>query len=262
MPNQNSDNLFCDQKRVFALCDCQTEIGMIRKMIVWVEGAIMEREPANAWSHESICHMFAKSVIDYIKAAFDNMQLGHFLAVNMIFRTIVENNICLDIMQRYQEHSLWKYYLVQQYVASMKSGGHEMTKDERDFITGIFGENEIDKIFFTKSAKKNSSKPFAYIDKDYGWTYKINQNFTFRGLCNLVDDREYKEFKAMSMYSHGTAFYLKLDSFTSIDQIISMISFFYYSLNRLVLLYCTDNIDDSFFTVSDQLEKRIMKFLG
>ena len=258
----NINNLFCNQERAFALCDCQTEISMIRKMIVWAEAAIMEREPANAWSHEGICHMFAKSVIDYIKAAFDNMQLGHFLAVNMIFRTIVENNICLDIMQRYREHSLWKYYLLQQYVASMKSTGHEMAQDEWNFITGIFGENEIDKDFYTKSAKKNSKKPFAYIDKDYGWTYKINQNFTFRGLCNLVEEREYKEFKTMSMYSHGTAFYLKIDSLTSINHIISLISFFYYSLNRLVLMYCTDNIDDSFFTVSDQLEKRIMRFLG
>ena len=115
--------------------------------------------------------------------------------------------------------------------------------------------------FYTKSKKKDSKKAFAYIDKDYGWTYKVNNNFTFPGLCNLIDQREYKDFKLMSMYSHGTAIHLKIGSFASMDHVFKMLSFFDYILNRLVALYCCETVDEAFAKTSKKLERIIKLYI-
>ena len=70
---------------------------------------------SNTWSYEGICYSFAKTIVDYSKMAFDNVLLGHFHAVNMIIRTVLENLVCLDILVSNQEFELWKYYWAYSY---------------------------------------------------------------------------------------------------------------------------------------------------
>ena len=259
--HENDGALFRDKYREVILCEYQRELSLIKQMIDMTEKAVRNKKPIDTWSHEGICHMFAKSIVDYTKMAYDNMQLGHFYATHMIFRTIIENCVCLDIMKRYPEHGLWKYYLVKSYRDALKSTGDEIEEDEQAFLEEMYQDHRIDKEFYTKSKKQDSKKPFAYIDKAYGWTYKINNNFTFSGLCNLIDKREYKDFKLMSMYSHGTAIHLKIGSFASMDHIFNMISFFYYILNRLVDLYCYETADTDFGKTSRKLERIIKKYI-
>ena len=254
------DILFRDKYREVILCEYQRELVLIRQMIETVEEAVRLHKSIDTWTHEGICHMFAKSIVDYTKMAYDNMQLGHFYATHMIFRAIIENCVCLDVMKRHPEHELWKYYMVKSYRDALKSTGNETEEDEQIFLEGMYQDHRIEKEFYTKSKKKDSKKSFAYIDKDYGWTYKINSNFTFSGLCSLIDQREYKDFKLMSMYSHGTAIHLMIGSFASMDHIFSMISFFYYILNRLVDLYCYETVDVAFAKASKKLERIIKKY--
>lgn len=259
--DENKDTLFRNEYRERILCEYQRELALIKQMIEIVEEAVNSKKPIDIWNHEGFCHMFAKSIVDYTKMAYDNMQLGHFYATHMIFRTIIENCVCLDVMQRYSKHELWKYYLMKSYRDALKSTGDEIKADEQAFLEKMYIDHGIEEEFYTKSKKKDSKKAFAYIDKDYGWTYKVNNNFTFSGLCSLINQREYKDFKLMSMYSHGTAIHLKIGNFASMDHIFNMISFFYYILNRLVDLYCSETADEAFAKTSKKLERIIKKYI-
>ncbi len=259
--NAYEDTLFHDKYREVILCEFQRELALVRQLIEIAEEGVRSKKSADTWSHEGFCHLFAKSIIDYAKMAYDNMQLGHFFATHMIFRTMIENCVCMDVIQRFPEHELWKYYLVKSYRDALKSTGDEIKADEQAFLEEMYLDHGIEEEFYTKSKKKDSKKAFAYIDKDYGWTYKVHNNFTFSGLCSLIDQREYKDFKLMSMYSHGTAIHLKIGSFASMDHIFNMISFFYYILNRLVDLYCYETVDTDFDKTSRKLERIIKKYI-
>lgn len=256
----NKDNLFCDEYRALILLEFPKELALIKQAIDLVSSAVEKNIPASTWSHEGICHMFAKSIVDYMKMSYDNLQLGHFYATQMIFRTIVENIVCLDVIIRHPEHELWKYYLVQSYRSTLKSTGGIKERDEK-FFDEIYKDHNIEAEFLEKTKKNNSPRPYAYIDRDYGWTYKINSDFTFAGICNLIDEREYKDFKYMSMYAHGTSIHLKISGFASMDNLMNMLSFYYYSLNRLVAIYCTKTIDTVFFKAIDKLERIITKYI-
>lgn len=256
----NKDNLFCDECRALTLLEYPRELKLIKLLIELAASAVEKNVSANTWSHEGICHMFAKSIADYLKMSYDNLLLGHFYATQMIFRTIVENIVCMDVIIRYPEHELWKYYLVQSYRSTLKSTGGIKERDEK-FFDEIYKEHNIEAEFLEKTKKNNSPRPYAYINRDYGWTYKINSNFTFAGICDLIDEREYKDFKYMSMYAHGTSIHLKISGFASMDNMINMLSFYYYSLNRLVAIYCTKTIDTAFFKAIDKLERIITKYI-
>lgn len=257
----NKDSLFCDEYRALILLEYPKELALVKQLVELAVSAIEKKAPTNTWSHEGICHMFAKSIAEYLKMAYDNLQLGHFYATQMIFRTIVENIICLDVIQRHSEQELWKYYMVQSFRDSLKSFGEDLNEREQKLLEELYRDHNIDSEFIIKSKKKDNQRPFAYIDRDYGWTYKINTDFTFRGLCNLIDQREYTDFKLMSMYTHGTSIHLKLSGFASMDSMMNMLSFYYYSLNRLVAMYCTKTIEPSFYRAIDRLERIITKYV-
>lgn len=258
----DKDNLIGDDYRAVILCEYAHDLALVKRLIEIADEAVAAQTPHDTWSHDGMCHLFAKSVVSYAKMAYDNMLLGHFDATNMIIRTIFENNVCLDIMQRYREEELWKYYLVQSYRNSMLSFGRELQGDEAKFLEEIYRDYNIEKEFIEKSKKREDQKPYAYIDRNYGWTYKVNKNFTFSGLCDLVDKREYKDFKLMSMYSHGTSIYPKIGGSVTMDNIMSMISSIYIGLYRLVTMYCWDKVATEFDDVTDEIESIIYEFLS
>ena len=254
------DYLFCDEYRALILLEYPKELKLVKSLIELAASEVEKTVPANTWSHEGICHVFAKSIADYLKMSYDNLLLGHFYSTQMIFRTIVENIVCMDVIIRHPEHDLWKYYLVQSYRSTLKSTGVIKERDEK-FFDEIYKEHNIEAEFLEKTKKNNSPRPYAYIDRDYGWTYKINSNFTFAGMCDLIDEREYKDFKHMSMYAHGTSIHLKISGFASMDNMMNMLSFYYYSLNRLVAMYCIKTIDPKFYNTVDKLERIITKYI-
>lgn len=257
----NKDSLFCDEYRALTLLEYPKELALVKQLIELVAFAVESNKPDNTWSHDGICHMFAKSIADYLKMSYDNLQLGHFYATQMIFRTIVENIVCLDVIMRHPEHELWKYYLVQSYRSTLLSTGSKVKEKEEKFFEEIYADYGIEAAFLEKTKKNHSQRPFAYIDRDYGWTYKINSNFTFSGMCDLVDKREYKDFKHMSMYAHGTSIHLKISGFATMDNMMNMLSFYYYSLNRLVAMYCTKTIESTFYTAIDKLERIFTRYI-
>ena len=77
--NTREDTLFHDKYREVILCEFQHELALVRRLIELVDEGVRSKKPADTWSHEGFCHLFVKSIIDYTKMAYDNMQLGHFL---------------------------------------------------------------------------------------------------------------------------------------------------------------------------------------
>lgn len=257
----DKESLIGDDYRAVILYEYKYDLSLIKKLIEIADNAISVEIPSNTWSYEGMCYSFAKSIVSYAKMAYDNMILGHFDATNMIVRTIIENNVCFDIIKNYEDEELWKYYLVQSYKNSIIRSGKEIDNDERRFLEKLYKDYDIKQDFTEKSKKNNSKRPYAYIDRDYGWTYKVNQNFTFSGLCELVDKSDYYGFKLMSMYSHGTAIYLKISGCVSMDHIMSMISSIYIGLYRMVTMYCWDKVDKEFDDVTEEIENIIYDYL-
>ena len=92
----NKRNIYGNEYNAGALCEYQRELKLIRRLINISDKAVEQQTPVSTWSYEGICHSFAKTIVDYSKMAYDNVLLGHFHAVNMITRTVLENLVCLD----------------------------------------------------------------------------------------------------------------------------------------------------------------------
>ena len=250
------DFLFCDDYRAVTLCEYQREIALLKRLIELAENAVNKQTGESTWSRDGICHLFAKSVVDYAKIAYDNFLLGHFSATNMIMRTIIENNVCLDIILNDEKDELWKYYLVQSYRNSVIKPKKNPSPENLQFLEDMYRDFGISKDFYEKGEKKK-----AYIDIDYGWTYKVNNQLNFSGLCTLVDRGDYSDFKMMSDYSHGTAVYLKLSGLSSIDHIMNMITGLYIGLYRLVTMYCWGDVEPDFDEVTEEIENIIYDYI-
>lgn len=90
----------------------------------------------------------------------------------------------------------------------------------------------------------------------------MNKNFTFSGLCDLVDKREYKDSELMSMYSYATAIYHRIGSSMTMDNNMRMISSIYIGLYCLVTMYCWDKVTTEFDDVTDEIESIIYEYLS
>jgi len=109
----NKRNLCGNEYNACALCEYQREIKLIKLLINVSEKAVEKQSVENNWSYKGISFSFAKTIVDYSKMAYDNVLLGHFHAVKMINRAILENLVCLDLIVNNED--LWKYYLVYSY---------------------------------------------------------------------------------------------------------------------------------------------------
>ena len=191
--------------------------------------------------------------------AYDNVVLGHYHAVNMIIRTVLENLVCLDIIVNNQENELWKYYWAYSYRETIYKLGRTPSQDQLDFLQDLYNDLNISEDFYLKHGDKK-----AYIQKPYGWTYKINTNkqFTFENICKLADsEAEYHGFSLMSDYSHGTSFYMKIHSSIFIGDMMVMFINLYMNLYRMVTMYCWDKVDEDFDYVTEELEYIFHRFI-
>lgn len=256
----NKRNIYGNEYNAGALCEYQRELKLIRRLINISDKAVEQQTPVSTWSYEGICHSFAKTIVDYSKMAYDNVLLGHFHAVNMITRTVLENLVCLDIIVNNQELELWKYYWAYSYRESIYKSGRTPTQDQLDFLQGLYNDLNISEDFYVKQGENKK----AYIQKPYGWTYKINPNkqFTFENICKIADsDAEYHGFSLMSDYSHGTSFYTKMHSSIAVGDMMAMFVNLYMNLYRMVAMYCWDKADEDFDDVTDELDRIFNRFL-
>lgn len=256
----DKDNLYGDKYNAFSLCEYTQEVALTKRLIDIAEAGVEKLKPANTWSFEGVCHSFAKTIVDYSKMAFDNVLLGHFHAVNMISRSILENCILLDILINNAEYDLWKYYLVYSYRATIYKAGRAPSVDEINRLQEMYHDYDIDEDFYTKQGDRK--KP--YIREQYGWTYKVNpsKNFSFDHICKIVDgDAEYHGFQMMSDYSHGTSLYMKMHSSVFVGDMMTMFVNLYIELYRMVTLYCMDTVDESFDEITDKLESIFYRFI-
>lgn len=243
--------LYGNKENAQVLCNYQREIKLIKRLIDISEKAVNYQEPTNTWSYEGVCHLFAKDIVDYSKMAFDNLILGNFRGTKMINRTVLENLVCLDLIVHNDE--LWKYYLVYSYRNVIYKLNHIPTDQELDRLEGLYEVYDISEDFYIKQEGRRKS----YIKEPYGWTYKINdtKQFTFEKMCNLIgEDSEYKGYKMLSDYSHGTSLYMKIHGLNFMENIISMFVDMYINLFRMVMMYCDDFEDEEFVDVTDELE--------
>lgn len=246
----NAKDLFGNNYKAAALGEYEDILSLIKQLIEISDEAVQCRECLNFSSHNGVCYLFAKSIIDYTKMAYDNLVLGHFFATNMVIRNIVENNVCLDIILNDEKQELWKYYLVQSYRKTIIKAKGKLALECEEIFKKICLDFNISNDFIEKENKKK-----AYIDLPYGWTYKINNQFSFKGLCDLVDMREYDDFKMMSEYSHGTSIYQKMGGSTGIEHIMNMLSCMYAGLCKLVAMYCREFTEDDFDIVAEEIEE-------
>ncbi len=244
----NPKLLFGNDEHQSILIEYDNEIKLIRNFINAAESCILNKKENDILSHNGICYSFAKSIINYSKMAFDNFVLGHFNATGMITRALLENYIFLNIIYNHEKEELWKYYLIQSYKQSIKKSKVSNWKDFNQLCKDL----KIDKEF---SMKQNNQK-YSYINLKYGWTYKINKykSFYFTDLCNIVNPKEYIDYADMSEYSHGTDYFLKINSLLSTNaHTENFISFLYTILLKTVSFYCPEFLDDTFNKYDDAL---------
>ena len=256
----NKKNLYGNQYNAFALCEYPRELKLIKRLIDIAEAAVETQGVENSWSFEGVCHSFAKTIVDYSKAAYDNVLLGHFHTVNMVCRAILENCVCLDIIVNNDEFELWKYYLVYSFRTTIYKTGRTPKQKDLDNLQEMYQHYDIDADFYTKQEGRKK----AYIREPYGWTYKINLNkqFTFENICSLSDcEAEYHGFQMMSDYSHGTSLYMKMHSSVFVGDMMTMFVNLYIELYRMVTLYCIDTVDDSFYEITEEMESIFQRFI-
>ena len=221
----------------------------------------LEKQPVdNTWSYEGICYSFAETIVDYSKMAYDNVLLGHFHAVKMINRAILENLVCLDIIVNNED--LWKYYWAYSYRSTIYKSKRTPTQKELDMLHGLYKDLDIPEVFYTKQPGRKK----AYIQEPYGWTYKINDNkqFTFENICKLIGEEgsvEYHGFQMLSDYSHGTSLYMKMHSSVFVGDMMLMFVDMYINLYRMVTIYCWDSVEEDFDDITDELENIFHRFI-
>ena len=254
----NKRGLLCNESRAFYLLEYKRELTLLKKLILITEKGIDCLHPKETWSFEGACHLFAKSIVSHATMAYDNILLGHFDAANMVLRALIENSACFEVIYLHEDEEIWKYYLVQSYRDTMMSSTECLSEKNQHFLDDMYHRFGIGADFLEKGDKKK-----AYIDRPYGWTFKINSDFNARGLCNLLDhgEGEYHSFQLMSPYSHGISLRNMLSNSSSMEQIMSMLVSIYISLFRLVYLYCMEIIDESFDSITDELESLFHHYL-
>ena len=191
-------------------------------------------------------------MIEYAKAAYDNMLLGHLKAANILNRTFIENYVCLKLIMKYKDENLWKYWMVHScYNTPRKYGADALPARIENHFSEMCLRLEIESDFLEKKI----------IERDYGWIWKIGHNFNFRELCNNIDPRIYEDYRMMCEFTHGTSLFQKMNSFTMESSIINMLSIVYLYLYLLMTTCFPEVRDCSFYKCEDKLGKMFEVFV-
>ena len=227
--------LFLNDFRAVSIMEYNEETEMLKQLIIFADEYLTKKQCTDTFSYEGVCYLFAESIVEYSKMAYDNMILGHYDAANMINRTILENNVCLNIIMENQSSELWKYWLVHSIYKSLIPEKEYDTSEVQEMLKEIYENYTIDEEFLEKHLDKKDKR--AYIEKEYGWTYKINTNFSFKGLCDLRKEYLYSDFKMMSAFAHGTSVYYKINKSVFHGTVMNMLSCLYYNMQFFIKEY-------------------------
>ena len=147
--------LFGDPYRAIDLWEFRRELTLIKRLIKISEKCVSEKEVRDSNTFDGVCFYIARSIINYSKAAFDNLVLGHFDVTEMIIRTMIENRVILDLIFNDEEQYLWKYYLVHSHRDSFKQLDGSIAR--QDLLLELCKDLEIEPEFFEKPSK---AKPY------------------------------------------------------------------------------------------------------
>ena len=218
----------------------------LREYVACVENCISKLPDAESESFDNVCKMFANTMLEYAKATIDNILIGHVKAANILNRTIIENYVCLKAIIEHEEKMVWKYWLVHSFYNTPRKYGNETLPDRlRNNFLRMCSRLDIEAEFLEKKI----------IEKNYGWLWKVTNNFTFKGVCNLINSDAYDDYKLTSEFSHGTSFFQKIYSFTMDSSVINMISIVYLYLYLLMTSCFPKLIDNQFWKCDAKLEK-------
>lgn len=241
----NKNILFGNEINQASLSEFSHEIALIKQFIELSEKYISNKKVNTILSYESVCYLFAKSIIDYSKMVYDNFVLGHYNSASMIIRTMIENYVCLVLIKKYKKEELWKYYLISSYKSTLKKT-HSKNKEIDEMIQYL----SIDSEFIEKSVNN-----IFLIDMKYGWIYKIYKGkyYSFRTLCKLANIK-YTDFVLMSDYSHGLDIFLKIDGLLNTEyHVKDIISCIFVELFKLITFYCPEYIDIDFDNLANEI---------
>lgn len=229
--------LFKDGRNQCKVEEYNAIFSMLYDYISVIESIVTKKKCNQTDCFEGVCYLFAESIVAYGKASFDNLVLGHFHVSNMVNRTILENFVCLNIISQFKEFDLWKYWIIHSFYNAGKKVGINGVPDE---LKGKFGEMckryDIETDFLEFAVKKN-----------YGWTYKINKNFTFEGMCKLIEKYHYEDFKFESDYVHGSSLFQKVVPYSLFGSVESVISILFTYMQYFIEFYCEDLLSTEYF---------------
>lgn len=256
MTNSFSDNLIGDDYNADFLFEHRRKVKLTRKLIFSSEKQIENKHIEDRYSCDGISYLFAKTIIDYSKAAYDNIMLGHFDAANMILRSMIENKVFLEIIYNDESDELWKYYYVHSYRNSIMKNMDIPRQKDIDFLEYLYQDLKIEENFYKAINKKRPP-----INKKYGWLYKKGNFPTFESICKLVEFDEYSMYKLLCENSHGTSLVTKLFSNTFIEHITLIFQNIYLILYNTVITFCDYNFDEEFDEITTELENIYLDFI-
>lgn len=243
-------NLFRNKTYLWKVDELQPLLDLLCKYIESIDEMVEKNKCDKTDSYEGTCYLFAKSIMEYAKASMDNLLLGHFKISSIINRIILENYVCFELIYQYKEEALWKYWIIYSFYHSQDKFGKKDKKMLKKFKDKMIKENKIEKIYFNK-----------FINERYGWTFKVNDVFNFRGLCDLVDVFHYKDFIYESEYVHGVSLFQKENPFSLDGEVLNSITLLFVHLKYFAETYCSEDLHTDYFEVENKIIEIITKII-
>lgn len=240
------DKLFLNSMNIERLDDCLPETDSLREYVHRADILFSSQSLGTSLTTRAgVINAFLSAIIDYAKAACDNIYLGHFSSANTLCRIIIENTVCLHVMT--QSEPLWKLWLVHsaEKVVRLEGESGKNTTNSKTILDIFKASLQIDAEYEQVLEKSTSN---------YRWAYQyIGQGrYTFKALADKVDSRIYKDFSHLSDFSHGA----------SATQLFDRFSFFESQLYQLTTIakYVQMAFDDSHPELADILRKDYYAF--
>jgi hypothetical protein len=205
------DKLFLNSMNIERLDDCLPETDSLREYVHRADILFSSQNfDTSLATRTGVINAFLSAIIDYAKAACDNIYLGHFSSANTLCRIIIENAVCLHAMT--QNESLWELWLIH----SIEKAGRLECKLRKDTPKN---ETIFDTFKTTYQISAEYQQVLQKSSSNYRWAYQyIGQGrYTFKALADKVDSRIYKDYSLLSDFSHGASATQMFDRFIFAD---------------------------------------------
>ena len=205
------NRLFFNSANLGKLDDCFKETDNLREYVHKADILFSSQNfDTSLATRTGVINAFLSAIIDYAKAACDNIYLGHFSSANTLCRIIIENAVCLHAMT--QNESLWELWLIH----SIEKAGRLECKLRKDTPKN---ETIFDTFKTTYQISAEYQQVLQKSSSNYRWAYQyIGQGrYTFKALADKVDSRIYKDYSLLSDFSHGASATQMVDRFIFAD---------------------------------------------